>query len=480
MEDFFKTLLEEQKNEADSNKKEGIWSKFKGAVSDIKSGFDNPSLVVGDALNKISMDKKVTQVGGKIDDTPISQSPTHDEITKVIGPKSMVDKKTKKKKIKSKIKKVVSESFYMKEAEDSETMSTSKDATPGDMVWYVDTETLLNKLKKPEQLEGKIKIDKYHVKFVDMNAPKDNNIKELKEHISSLFYEAAEDLNAPTSTPDSTSEDPKQIEDPKPPIDTKDNKLPPKYIDEKNGTAKVVYTDGPEKGKEVVVKLVDLILDRATITECIQFGYYQADRNVEKATTIYENKIAQICSNLKSGSPLNTKVNADAIQKEKTDVMYTKVMGNTALRKALEEKASSPQFEEAIKEIVDIKAQIEDTKEAKSSGTKMMHIQLVNFDGNTKAKIIDNSINNKPLTKAFVISKGKPQNKFKDVESKLVSKVNYAKGFAWLKAVGASFKVVDGILSGRFVKNILGGLNDYLQQAGDTWSKMGGSTPDIK
>jgi hypothetical protein len=433
-----------------ASEKQNSWNKIKNAISDVKAGFNDPISVVDDVFKKISPPKKEKVVGGDI--------PSIDPITP----------STSTKKPKSSVKKTVHEAFYMLEAESSDIMSPSKDAIPGDMVWYVEMESLTKKISRPEQLEGKIKFNDYNVKFV---GPDEGKTK-LKEKVVTLFYE---DIPLSGDT-NSIKNDPTDInkEDP-----TKKSN-PDKLIDEKAGTANVMYTDGPEKGKIVIAKVADLVLNRSLIVECIQFGYYQANRNIEKATEIYENKIAQICSNLKKDKPLNTKVSDSDIKKEKTDVMYTKVLGNTALRASLSEKSKSKYFEEAVDQISNLKSQIESSKEAKTSGTKIMHIQLVDFNDNVKEKIITNSISNKPLTKEFVVSNGKPQKKFKDVDSKLVTKVNYSKGFNWLKAAGASLKFIDGLLSGRFLKKILGGLNDYLQQAGDTWSKMGGSTPDIK
>ena len=69
----------------------------------------------------------------------------------------------------------------------------------------------------------------------------------------------------------------------------------------------------------------------------------------------------------------------------------------------------------------------------------------------------------------------KTTDKFADVPSNLVSRVNYAKGFSFWKGVGMTIGIVDGLLGGKFMTKILGGIANKLQGMADTWGALSGT-----
>ena len=226
----------------------------------------------------------------------------------------------------------------------------------------------------------------------------------------------------------------------------------------------------------MIVKLKDLTLDNDIIVKVIKFGYYQADENVEKATAIFDDKIAGYCYNLENKKPIEDKVDPKNARRSKANPLYKGVTSNAPLANVLKKDyGTDPNFEKYVDLFQTQKEKKEDAQEAKSGNSKMLHIQKVKFDDATKKKIINDAANNKPLTKDAVLKSHAVLDEFEDVNAKLVTRVNYAKGFSFWKGLGMTFAVIDGLLSGKFFTKILGGLASKLQGMADTWGELSGT-----
>jgi hypothetical protein len=382
----------------------------------------------------------------------------------------------------SRLRSVVKESFFMAEAEGNDAMSNDKTPTPGDMVWFISTKLLEAKFKDINSLTEQIRYNKLKVKFVDLNAEekKSDGVAPLKEHFKSLFYEkdmAATEVeaqpNAETQTNDTETQDQpnpdqeKQDQTDKKPNDADKNKKPPKYFDAANGTAKIEYLEGSEKGKQIIVKLKDLEMTAELGIEIMQFGYYQSNVSGEKAIDVHKKDIAKIIYNAENNQPLDTKVD---------DAKLTTILAGEKLKSAMNNKVDKLKLSpEAKTKIAEKVKSINELKDANAENAKTMHIQLVNFDNAQKRTICKNIVANKPLTKKFVIDSKKTTNLYADVPTTHVSRVNYAKGLNWFKVGGMTFGILDGILSGTFLTKTLGKLATKLQSMADTWKGLAGS-----
>jgi hypothetical protein len=357
----------------------------------------------------------------------------------------------------SKLRNIIRESFYMKEA-DNDSMSDSKTPVPGDMVWWVDTKALTELFKTPEKLTGKIKYNKFKVEFVDLNKEDAPPKEELTEHIKSLFYEAEEVTSIDTSE-DTPKDTPEDVEKPK---DTsKPDKKSEKMFDAATGSAKVTYLEGPEKGKQVIVKLTDLEIDADLMTDLIKFGYYQADINNEKADTKYKKIIALSLYQIK-----HTGAKLEDIPPDELSALLVSEDVKAIIRGDFSKLEAHPDIKKiAVKAVTDIHNM------EKTPNSKTLRIQKIEFDKAQKISIMKGILANKPLTKKFVLDSHKITKDFEKIPDSHVSKVNYGKGFNWFKIGGMVLGTMKYVLTGKFLKDIaskLQGAADSIQQLSGT------------
>jgi hypothetical protein len=370
------------------------------------------------------------------------------------------------------LKQIVNESFYMKE-EASDEMKDTKEPEPGDIVWYVDLDKLEKLFKDPKtNLQGKVRFNKFKVEFMDINK-KDvmKSGEPLKEHVKNLFYEADEaqgnvaGIKNPSNQEAPTNDNSQQINNEQPKF-KKTDKNDEKFFDKGAGTAKVIYVEGPEKGKEFVVKIKDLELSVDLMVQLMQFAYYQGDLNSEKAGGKYRKNIAKILYNLKNKKPINSEVPDDQLDIIMTQDVFKRVLKGDYSHADIDIE-NNP---EALKVVSKANKDLQNIELNKEPNAKTLHLQLLNFNDEQKKQICKSVANNKPLTKKYVLDNKVATNTYDNVPSDQVTRVNYAKGMNWFKVGGMIVGTLDRLVTGKLLSTMLNGLSDWL---GSTAKRIG-------
>jgi hypothetical protein len=198
-------------------------------------------------------------------------------------------------------------------------------------------------------------------------------------------------------------------------------------------------------------------LSRDLIIELAQFGFYQADFNGQKADTKYKNKLAELVYNVQKKQPLDTKVSPNNLKEILTSNDFN------ALQNGNYDKFEINKNPEAKKKAAEFVGTLQGFKASKQSNSKMVRVQKINFNNADKVAIVTGVTSNKPLTKDSVIKKYKSKitDEFKNIEYDRLSKVNYAKGFNWWKALGMTLAVLNNLAHGKILKDFSKALQSY-------------------